>query len=209
MNSSYDSTSSRPSMQKRLVGGGIVVGALALAWLWSGMNHGPGGGESGVPDTEQSSQATTAQPGDTELDADDRQSPSPGHGDRLTVRITGGEYRILRDDEYVPLRWTKWLKLRHAWRATSTVFASELNTITPACRRNPIWRPHCSKPDCCETSCRSCSNPFSNRRSLAGMNVGERQRQVRIIGIQRKSRGYGNDLDPQLTKRLQVEKLCA
>lgn len=89
-------------MQKRLVGGGIVVGALALAWLWSGMNHGPGGGESGVPDTEQSSQATTAQPGDTELDADDRQSPSPGHGDRLTVRITGGEYRILRDDEYVP-----------------------------------------------------------------------------------------------------------
>ncbi len=41
------------------------------------------------------------------------------------------------------------------------------------------------------------------------MNVGERQRQVRIIGIQRKSRGYGNDLDPQLTKRLQVEKLCA
>lgn len=89
-------------MRKRIVGGGIVVGALALAWLWSGMNRGPGGGDNGTPDTEQSSQTTTAPPGDTDLDADDRQSPSPGHGDRLLVLITGGEYRILRDNEYAP-----------------------------------------------------------------------------------------------------------
>lgn len=88
-------------MQKRLVGGGIVVGALALAWLWSGLNRGPGGGDSGTPDTEQSSQATTTQPGNTDLEADDSQSPSPGHGDRLTVLISGGEYKVARDNEYV------------------------------------------------------------------------------------------------------------
>lgn len=91
-----------PSLRRRTIGGGIVVGVLALAWWWSGLNHGPGPGEGGNPDADQTANDSAAQSGNTDLEADDDASPSPGYGDRLTVRISGTEYFVSRDAEFVP-----------------------------------------------------------------------------------------------------------
>jgi hypothetical protein len=94
------STSTRPNAtRKRVVGGGIVAGLLALAWWWSGLNRGPGPGEDGSSD-QQASDVTQDETGRTDLDSDNEDSPSPGHGDRLTVKISGSDYLISHGDVF-------------------------------------------------------------------------------------------------------------
>ncbi len=96
-------------MRKRVVGGGVIVGVLAFAWWWNGLGPGAGPGEgpgdgSGQHDAaeSQSSDSDSDDAGETDLNGERQNSPSPGHGDRLTVLIRGDAYAIARGEEYVP-----------------------------------------------------------------------------------------------------------
>jgi hypothetical protein len=89
-------------MRKRVVGGGVVVGILGLAWWLSGLNRGPGTGEEGTSNSQPASTSTDTEDGSTDLDSDDRDSPSPGQGSRLTVLITGDQYEIVQRDGNIP-----------------------------------------------------------------------------------------------------------
>lgn len=94
-------------LRKKIVGGGIIVGLIALGLWWNGLGPGLGPGDGGGGDgtSESSSTSTSSNNGDghTSHDDGDRDSLSPGPGDRLTVLIRGDRYELVREDRNVPV----------------------------------------------------------------------------------------------------------
>jgi hypothetical protein len=102
MSNSPATSTSRYPLRKRVISGGVIVGVLAFAWWWSGLNRGLGPGADNADD-DRSSQPTSSADSDSE-DADQNGDDGPiaVDGDRLTVLISGSSYLIVEETGRTP-----------------------------------------------------------------------------------------------------------